>query len=381
MNDFFSASNRFSIRLFQSLNTTKDTFFSPFSIWSSLIIVYLGSKGTTEKELEAVTGIQGIDKNLVAHRYNSLKTWFTSRIKASTFSLVNNLFFQKDIKVRPCLTPFLRDDLTYVDFKRNPELARIAVNFLIQKQTKDKIKEILPPNSINAFTELIVTSTMYFKGVWLQPFLPQSTKPGLFFTSHFEYLLVDMMITRDTFPFTISDELQCTAIELPYVGRSLTMVVMLPNNKAHGVQILISSLTLSRLNNLTEEMFPREIVLALPKFQLEDSLQLSSTLQKMGLRDIGTGHMNLTGFNKDQMLQFNGIYHKARVSVDEQGTEATAATATAFNRRSRPTRILDFIVDRPFVFFIRENHSQAILFIGVVRNPKYSSTITRYILD
>lgn len=344
-------------------------------------MVYLGSKGTTEKELEAVTGLQGMDKNTVAHSYNSLKTWFSSRIKASSFSLVNNLFFQKDIKVRLCLTPFIHDDLAYIDFQRNPELARVAINFLIQKQTKDKIKEILPPNSINGFTEFLVTSTMYFRGVWMQPFLPQSTKPGLFFTSHFEYLLVDMMITRDSFPFTTSDELQCTAIELPYVGRSLTMVVMLPKNKAHGVQILISSLTLSRLNNLTEDMFPREIVLALPKFQLEDSLQLSSTLQKMGLRDIGTGHMNLTGFNKDQMLEFNGVYHKARVSVDEQGTEATAATASAFARRSRPTRTLDFIVDRPFVFFIRENYSQTILFIGVVRNPKYSSSISRYIID
>ncbi|GFY52625.1 leukocyte elastase inhibitor [Trichonephila inaurata madagascariensis] len=375
MEHFFAASNQFSLRLLQALNTTRDTFFSPFSVWSSLVLVYLGSKGTTEKELEGVLSLHGMDKNIVAHSYQSLKSWFSSRIKTSSFAMRNNIFLQKDIKIHSCLLPFIKDDLAYTDFQENPELARIAINFLIQRQTKDKIKEILPPNSIHMFTQFIVTSTMYFKGSWLQPFLPQSTRPGLFFTSHFEYLLVDMMVSHDTFPYAVSDELQCTAIEMPYAGKSLTMVVMLPKNKAHGVQILISSLTLTRLNNMMEDMFPREIVLALPKFQMEDSFQLSPTLLKLGLRDLVTGAVNLTGFTKDKMLEISAVYHKARITVDEQGTEASAATATAYPRRSHATKILDFIVDRPFVFFIRENHSHSILFIGVVRHPRVLNSI------
>ncbi|CAL1268528.1 unnamed protein product [Larinioides sclopetarius] len=375
MEHFFAASNRFSIRLLQALNTTRDTFFSPFSVWSSLILVYLGSKGTTEKELEGVLSIQGIDKNVVAHSYQSLKSWFSSKVKASSFTMRNNIFLQRDIKIYSCLVPFLKNDLAYTDFRENPELARIAINFLIQRQTKDKIKEILPPNSIHSFTEFIVTSTMYFRGLWLQPFLPQSTRPGLFFTSHYEYFLAEMMVAHDTYNYATSDELQCTAIEMPYVGKSLTMVVMLPKNKVHGVQILISSLTVTRLNDLIDDMFPRDIVLALPKFQLEDSFQLSPTLLKLGLRDLVTGTLNLTGFTKDRMLEIDAVYHKARIAVDEFGTEAAAATATAFPRRSHSTKIIDFIVDRPFVFYIRENHSNSIMFMGVVRHPKQLKSI------
>ncbi|GIY37319.1 leukocyte elastase inhibitor [Caerostris darwini] len=371
MEHFFAASNRFSIRLLQALNTTRDTFFSSFSVWSSLVLVYLGSKGTTEKELEGMLGLHGMDKNIVAHSYQSMKTWFSSRIKSSSFTLRNNIFLQNDIPIYTCLLPFIKSELAYTDFRENPELARLAINFLVQRQTKDKIKEILPPNSIHSFTDFIVTSTMYFKGLWLQPFLPQSTRSGLFFTSHFEYQLVDMMVTHDTFSYAVSDELQCTAIEMPYVGKSLTMVVMLPKNKAHGVQILVSSLTISRLNDMMEDMFPRDIVLALPKFQLEDSFQLSTALLKLGFRDLVTGNVNLTGFTQERLLDIDAVYHKARIAVDEQGTEASAATATAFPRHAHSTKILDFIVDRPFVFFIRENHSNSILFIGVVRHPKY----------
>ncbi|KFM61382.1 Leukocyte elastase inhibitor A, partial [Stegodyphus mimosarum] len=162
MEDFFDASNRFSIRMLHALNNTRDTFFSPFSVWSSLILVYLGSKGSTEKELEGILGFHGMDKNIVAHSYQSLKLWFTSRIRtssSSSFSMANNLFFQKDITIRTCLLKFIDEDLAYVDFRQNPELARVAVNFLIQKQTMGKIKELLPPYSIRSFTEFIVTST------------------------------------------------------------------------------------------------------------------------------------------------------------------------------------------------------------------------------
>ncbi|GIY83245.1 leukocyte elastase inhibitor C [Caerostris extrusa] len=134
---------------------------------------------------------------------------------------------------------------------------------------------------------------MYFKGLWLQPFLPQSTRPGLFFTSHFEYQLVDMMVT-------------------------MTLSLML--------------------------------VLALPKFQLEDSFQLSTALLKLGFRDLVTGNVNLTGFTQERLLDIDAVYHKARIAVDEQGTETSAATATAFPRHAHSTKILDFIVDRPFVF-------------------------------
>ncbi|XP_015930910.2 leukocyte elastase inhibitor-like isoform X1 [Parasteatoda tepidariorum] len=376
MEDFFDASTQFSIRLLHALNTTENTFISPFSVWSSLILIYLGSKGATEKELEGVLSLQGFEKNVVAYSYQSLKLWFTSKIRTpssalSSFTMVNHLFLQKDIKMRSCLLPFMEDDLAYVDFYQNPELARRAINYFIQRQTKNKIKEILPPSSIKHYTDFVVTSTMHFKGVWLQPFLPQSTQRGPFFTTNLDYKFVDMMVTRDTFLYADSEELQCSAIEMPYAGRSLTMVLMLPKNKAHGVQILSSSLTMSRLGNLTEDMFPREMVVVVPKFQFEDSFQLSSTLIKMGLRSLSSGALELSGFSKDRVLRVNSIYHKAKVSVDEQGTEAAAATATAFARSSRPTRIIEFIVDRPFVFYIRENHSGSILFVGIVRNPKY----------
>lgn len=379
LDDFFAASNRFSLKLLHALNTSEeeDAFFSPFSIWSSMILLFLGSRGTTERELEGVLGLQGMDKSLVAHSYLSLKLWFTSKIRTSThtsFAMVNNLFLQKDIQIRNCLLQFLDDNVAYVDFTQNPDLARLAINYWISHETKNRITEILPPFSVQSFTRFVITSTMYLKGAWMQQFLPHATKPRPFFVSNSAgYLPVHMMVTRDMFLYATSDELQCAAIEMPYMGRSLTMVIMLPNNKAHGVQILISSLTGSRLDDLVEDMFPREVVVVMPKFQLESSFQLSSTLFKMGFRDLYTGALNLTGFTQDNTLKINAVYHKAFISVDEKGTEASAGTVTAVSRSSRPTRSVDFVVDRPFVFYIRENHSGSILFMGIVRKPKHTS--------
>ncbi|XP_054723941.1 leukocyte elastase inhibitor-like, partial [Uloborus diversus] len=374
MEHFFDASNRFAIKLLHAINNTKDTFLSPFSIWTSMILVYLGSKGTTEKELEGMLNLQGMDKSIVAYSYSSLKLWFSSKLwysSSASFSMINNLFLQKDVKIRKCLLEFLEDDLAYVDFHKNPELARISINFLIQRYTKNKIKDILPPHSLHTFTEFLVTSAMHFKGAWIQPFFPQATQPRAFFTSQVEYKLVDMMVTRNTFLYAVSDELQCTAIELPYVGRSLTMVIMLPKNKAHGVQILISSLTPVRMNDLMEDMFPREVVVVMPKFQLEDRQQLSSAFLKLGFRDLAINSLDLTGFSTEIALNINEIYHKAFISVNEEGTEAAAGTITALSRNSRPTRTIDFIVDHPFVFFIRENLSGSILFMGIIRNPNH----------
>lgn len=342
-----------------------------------MILVFLGSKGTTERELEGLLGLQGMDKSMVAYSYQSLKLWFTSKIRTSaytSFSMINNLFMQKDINIQSCLVQFLDDNLAYVDFNQNPELARLAINYLVRRETKNKITEILPPFSVQSFTQFVVTSTMYFEGVWMQQFLPHATKPRPFYISNVDYMLVDMMVTKDKFLYTTSDELQCAALEMPYMGRSLTMVIMLPNNKAHGVQILTSSLTPARLEDMTDDMFPREVVVVMPKFRIDDSFQLSHTLSKMGFRDLSTGLLNLTGFTKDTPLGINAVYHKAFVSVDEKGTEATAGTATAVSRSSRPQRIIDFVVDRPFVFYIRENHSGSILFMGIVRNPKYYVT-------
>lgn len=203
-----------------------------------------------------------MEKNLVAHSYQSLKLWFTSKIRTSaytSFTMVNNLFLQKDLKVRNCLLRFLDDNLAYVDFTQSPELARHAINYMVQRETKNKISEILPPLSIQSFTRFVVTSTMYFKGAWLQPFHPHATKPRPFYVSHLDYILVDTMTLRDTFLYATSDDLQCAALEMPYLGRSLTLVAMLPRNKVHGVQILTSSLTEARLNTLMEDMFPREV--------------------------------------------------------------------------------------------------------------------------
>ena len=371
----FRASNRFGIRMLQALNSSSEenAFFSPFSVWSSMILLFLGARGTTEKELEAILGFQSMNKSVVAHSYQSLKHWFTSKVRTSahtSFTMVNNLFLQKDLRVRNCLLQFLDDHLAYVDFSQSPELARLAINYLVRRETKNRINEILPPFSVRSFTQFIVTSTLYFKGAWLQPFHALATQPRPFFLSHLDSVLVETMSTRDTFLYATSDELQCAALEVPYVGRSLTLVALLPRNKVHGVQILIRSLTEARLHQLMEDMFPRHVLLLMPKFEMEDSYQLSSTLLKMGLRDLSAGALNLTGFVPDRPLEMNALFHKSFIAVDEKGTEAASGSATALSRSSRPASIVEFVLDRPFLFFIRENHSRSILFMGVVRNPR-----------
>lgn len=373
LENFFQASNHFGLHLFRSVNHTTDVFLSPFSLWSTLVLVYLGAKRTTERELQAVLGLKEMDKVVVAHSYHILQKWFETRMlsSSSTFSVINQLFMHDDIMVRQCFLNFVGQEITFIDFHTDPELARRTINIWIRQQTNGNIRKILPPQSINHYTKLMVTSAMHFKGKWLQPFHPYATTSRPFYSSSGRYVMVDMMVVKDTYQYATSEELQCNAIELPYVGKSLTMVVMLPKNKIHGLQILINSLTPSRLSNLTEEMFPQEIIVKMPRFQMDHSLQMENILYKMGLRDLlNSMKVDLSGFTGYRDLEVSSVRHKAYIAINEQGTEASAGTVFAVTRSARPRRLVTFVVDRPFVFYIRENFSGSILFMGVVHHPE-----------
>ncbi|XP_054722315.1 leukocyte elastase inhibitor-like [Uloborus diversus] len=264
----------------------------------------------------------------------------------------------------------IRSEIAFVDFKNNPEAAREAINAWIEKETDDKIKNLIPSNGISSLTNMIVANAVYFKESWFQSFDEMKTVRGRFTTAERKDIFVNMMETTGRFLYGRSDVLQCYALDLPYTGKTLSMTILLPKNHYRGVRDLAYNLTPNRLRNLLDNMYPREVEVYVPKFEVEDTFELSSVLNKMGLRSLfDPSRVDLSGFTGLREFTVDSVLHKAFVKVDEKGTEAAAATGVVSSRSAWPEEPTIFNADYPFVFFIRDRISNVILFIGTVQKP------------
>ncbi|XP_054722314.1 leukocyte elastase inhibitor-like [Uloborus diversus] len=375
--NLLDGSAHFSFDLFRTLQTDNAVdkhpsgmFFSPFSIWSSLIVTYMGAKGVTENEMRSVLGIHNLDKFTTWGAFKSIQSFDQYRPESGSLSSANRVYFQENTRFKDCIEEMIRSEIAFVDFENNPEAAREAINAWVEKETNDKIKDLIPSNGISSLTKMIIANAIYFKESWLQPFNELKTARRRFTTAERKEIFVNMMQTRGRFLYGKSEELNCYALDLPYTGNTLSMTILLPKNRYRGVRDLAYNLTPNRLRNLLADMYPREVVAYVPKFKVEDTFELSSVLNKMGLRSLfDPRRVDLSGFTGLREFTVDSVLHKAFVNVDEKGTEAAAATAVITSRSARPLGPATFNADYPFVFFIRDSISNVILFIGTVQNP------------
>ena len=359
--------NQLSIDLYQRLAADSDgnLFLSPYSISSALAMTYGGARGETAEQMEDTLYLGGPGATHPAFSHLR-KTLNGIQEKGHVqLSVANSLWPQRDYTFLPdylaITKEFYGSTIEPVDYKADAEGARQKINGWVEQQTNDRIKDLIPAGMLDRATRLVLANAIYFKGNWARQFKPDHTRPAPFHRADGKTVDVPMMSQTADFRMAHTNGFQ--ALELPYEGGDLSMLILLPS-KPDGLPALEKSLTLELLDGL--QFNEMETMVQLPKFKLESTFNLGTTLAAMGMPLAFSGQADFSGMTGKKDLSISEVVHKAFIEVNEDGTEAAAATAVIMRMTSMPPM---FEANHPFLFLIRENSTGAILFIGRVTDP------------
>ncbi len=364
--------NVFAFDLYGKVSASQgNVFMSPFNISDALAMTYMGARGETAEQMAKVLHL--VPQGDVAPAFRELLAQLNDPKRRSQYDLLtaNALWGQHDYHFLPAFVDQLRKDfggdLYAVDFQKNADAARQRINRWVEEQTKDKIKDLLKSGDVNALTRLVLTNAIYFKSDWLKPFSVKATVNLDFQLGGGKKQETPMMHQTGDFKLLETDQFQ--ALELPYRGKELSMVVFLPR-KTDGLANLERSLTAERMNEWLNKLQSHKVAVALPKFRMTAEFRLASTLSAMGMSAaFQQGRADLSGIDGSRELSIGDVIHKAFVEVDEKGTEAAAATAVVVRVASAVEQVRTFRADHPFFFMLRDNKTGSILFIGRLVQP------------
>jgi serpin B len=369
----------FAFDLYRRLRDGGDTnlFFSPSSISTALAMTSAGARGRTAEEMAKVLhfGLPPDRLHPAFAALNAAEEGGTPAQRGYELNVANRLWGQKGFHFLPEFLAVTRDnygaELAVVDFKTQAEASRLAINEWVEQQTRGKIKDLIPPRVIDDLTRLVLTNAIYFKGTWTSPFIKKATKDAPFFMAPGREVVVPLMVSREPRKYLEADGMKL--LELPYgKGKGLSMLVFLPDAK-DGLGDLELRLSQEQVDKWIAGLRMRQVEVFLPRFRIETQFQLGKLLQAMGMvLAFDPASADFSGMSTDDELAITEVVHKAFVDVNEEGTEAAAATGVAVGARSAapPSEPAVFRADHPFAFLIRDNRSGSILFLGRLVNPK-----------
>jgi len=375
------ANNQFALDLYKRLAedpeySGENLFFSPFSISSALAITYEGARGDTATEIREVFYFP-TDSPTMREGYSGIIAGINSGDSAYSLRTANALWAEQTY-------PFLPEyitiaDRTYharttnLDFITRPDESRLTINQWVDEQTEEKIRDLLPSGSINPLTRLVITNAIYFKGTWVKQFDEKKTTVEDFRTGTGMTVQIPMMQRTDrnaTYGYTETGNLQ--VLQMPYEsgsGKQLSMLVLLP--KDGNLATLEQSLDATTLSELQQNLSMKQVMVYFPKFTMETKYSLPQTLSAMGMPAAFTGSADFSGMDGTRSLYIDDVIHQAFVDVNEEGTEAAAATAVIIMKSSAPVEepVPLFRADHPFIFIIKDDETGLILFMGRVAHP------------
>jgi serpin B len=368
----------FACDLYSQLrNSPGNLFFSPYSVSTALAMTYAGARGDTETQMAQVLHL-GKNQPGLHSAFGALQRQLNQaqQQKGIELSVANALWAQQDHPFLPAFLDIGKSEyeasLSQTDFKTSAEAARLEINGWVARKTKDRIKDILPPGSLDLYTRLVLANAIYFKGAWAEPFPKAETSPQPFHLTASRQTDVPLMHHFDTVKYLGNDSFQ--AVELPYAGGELSQVVLLPR-KIDGCGALEGQLSAGFLSRCLGQMKRQPVELFLPRFKMESNFKLGDTLGKMGMSDAFGPKANFSGMDGTQNLFISDVFHKAWVEVNEEGTEAAAATVVAVpgsvGMTKPPPPPPVFRADHPFIFCIRDTRSGSLLFLGRLADPAH----------
>ncbi|NIQ06478.1 MAG: serpin family protein [Candidatus Korarchaeota archaeon] len=360
------ANNQFALDLYGKLITeAENVFFSPWSISSTLAMIYEGAGGQTAEEMHSALYLP---KDAMVRR-TGYATFFRAlnHIRGGVLETANALWPHKDYSFAESYLELCREyysaKIEQVDYVNHPEEARKTINEWVAEKTRGKIKELLKENHVDALVRMIVTNAVYFKGTWLKQFPKEATEMEDFWVTSQHSVEVPMMQMKDTFNFTRTEDFR--AVELPYVGKDLSMMLLLPKSNLTTVEKILSA---KNLQTVREDMQLQNVTLHMPKFTFHTTYDtLAPALIELGMPSAfstGANFSKMTG--SPNPLFLSDVVHQAFVKVNEEGTEAAAATGGVIKLGPDPYFMN---VNHPFLFVIQENTTGNILFMGRVVDP------------
>jgi len=377
LTDLVEGNSAFAFDLYQAIKEKGgNLFYSPYSISLALAMTYAGARNVTEQQM-ADTLRFALDQSKLHPAFNSLDLELASRGEGAQgkddegfrLNIVNEIWGQKDYEFRNEFLDILAENygagLRLLDFVNAPETSRGTINDWVSDQTEGRIEDLIPQGVIDALTRLVLTNAIYFNAAWLNAFNEDMTDDGAFYLLDGSEVTVPMMMQSDSFGYAEGEGYQ--AVELPYDGRELSMVILLPDTVEF--EEFEDSLDADMVDTITNDLIYKEVALTMPKFEFESEFSLADTLAAMGMPVAFTGAADFSGMTGNRDLFIAEVLHKAFVSVDEAGTEAAAATAVVMNLTAAPGEPFEVTLDRPFIFLIRDIETGAILFVGRVVNP------------
>jgi serpin B len=370
--DAGQAINAFALDLYnQARSEPGNIFFSPYSISGCMAMAYAGAKTTTAEEIAGVMHY-ACGQNI----HPGFKALNETLNQAAAFgdielNIANSLWAEQSFDFYHQYLELVKinyaNALEKVDFKHDYEQVRIRINSWVEEKTKRRIKDLLPGGSLNDQAHLVLTNAIYFKGKWAAEFKKEDTKDMPFYLTPDNPINATMMTQNREYAYKETNDVQILA--LPYRGEKLSMVVILPKEK-NGINAVENALDSGKLNDLITLPDSRKVIVYLPKFKTAPEIPLKKSLVSLGMKEtFSNTRADFSGMANVEkgVLYIGDIFHKAFVEVNEEGTEAAAATGEALMHTDSES--VFFQADHPFIFVIKDNTTNTILFMGRVSDP------------
>jgi serpin B len=362
--------NDFSFRFYQQIAEREDgnIFFSPYSIFVAFSMIYEGARGNTATEMQNVLNILQNDSATLGS-FGKIYNLLNQRQEDYIISTANAFWAHQNYEFLSeylsLLQNFYMAEANELDFAKNVEAAEIINNW-IEEQTNDKIQDMIESSMLSDYTKLVLTNAIYFKGDWANPFDPDNTFETDFELSSGDNVKVDMMYSdEDSFNYTETEDLQI--LELQYAGNDLSMIIVLP--KENNISIAESKINADNLSVWRNDFYELELNVEIPKFKFEKKYSLNNLMKKMGITDAFIADIgDVSGMDGTNLLFISDALHQSYIEVNEEGTEAAAATVIIMEATAIPD-YKEFIADHPFLFLIQHKETGALLFMGKAMNP------------
>ena len=398
--DVAPAINQFGLDLLgggTATNPSGNQLLSPFSIETALAMAWTGASGANREEMRRVLHLAG-DETAIIDRFAALTRDLrglpgASRARAENagrsgapkapieLELASRLFVQSGFALQPDFTRGLRDQfaspLEELDFRHAAEPARLSINGWVASETHDRIRELIPAGALNEKARVVLANAVYLRASWMSPFDPNQTWLRTFWAEGRSQTKVQTMTQQKHFLFEKHDGF--IALALPYEGGELQFLILLPDER-DGLAALERAVTPAMLTACAK-MHRSDVLVFLPKFKLAPpAMSLGTRLRALGMTtafDQPAGSADFTRIaprSGDTYLALSEVFHQAWLAVDEEGTEAAAATAvgmvTLGMRAAEPVPPFEVHVDHPFLFAVQHVASGACLFLGRVDDPR-----------
>lgn len=362
------SSNDFSKSMYQEMKSIPgNLFFSPLSLHTALAMLYLGSEGRTRVEFGQGLRLGNLEDEALKNGYQGLSEQLKSNDSSLILDIANKIFMAQDFSIKEGysndVARYFQSSIEKVNFGES-EKARNTINGWVEEKTNHKIRDLLPPDAINNAVRTVLVNAIYFKGTWKTEFNKDSTRDGIFYGENGNKT-AKLMYVHSEFRYSDSSELGAQILELPYKGTpEISMIIILPHR---GTPLSEVENKLASFNLDTIQWNKVKVHVTIPKFKIEQVIDLNGVLEKMGLRSIFRVGADFS-LMADEPVVVSKAIQKAFIEVNEEGSEAAAASAVIHTLSLGPSRKSPeyFEADRPFIFFLTKGRRRTLLFSGRV---------------